>query len=107
MNDTVFIASSAKGLKVAEKLQTFLGRHYKCQLWTPSFRSGESILESLLRLTKECKAGLFLGALGRPNVAICVQRSPKVRLPTDLKGQNHIVLPVDDTMDDQTVQEIN
>jgi uncharacterized SAM-dependent methyltransferase len=134
--DAVFIASSSRGLEVAKAIHSFLSPNHRCKIWNVDFPAGESVLESLLRLAAECRyavivltsddiakigneevilpnnnlifeAGLFFGAHGRNNVAVCVQESyqsgPKVRLPSDLKGQNQIPFFLVDKNDSQAL----
>ena len=138
MPDRLFIACSVSGLKVAEKLQTFLSPKYQCTLWTAdTFMGGESALESLLNESKASsfavilltpddevvsgqngqkqhvprdnlifEAGLFLSALGRKRVALCMAKPPGLKLPTDLAGQNTIDFSIDEEIESQNFQHV-
>jgi hypothetical protein len=52
------------------------------------------------------EAGLFLSALGRQRVALCVENPPKVKLPTDLSGQNMIEFSIDQNINSLNFQHV-
>jgi predicted nucleotide-binding protein len=52
------------------------------------------------------EAGIFLSALGRQSVALCLEHPPKVKLPTDLLGQNVISFSLDRDVNSLSFQHV-
>lgn len=112
----VFIGSSAEGLEVAKAIQANLDFVCESQIWSQGlFGLSEGTLETLvnalehfdfaiLALTSDdltrsrgtehksprdnvlFELGLFIGGLGRSRVFMVVDRSAKLKLPSDLAG---------------------
>jgi|GEM_PF-7091822 len=112
----IFIGSSSEHLDVAEAVKAVLEYSSECQVWTQGlFDLTHSTLESLTSKLKDFdfaililtpdditvsrgtkkysprdnvlfELGLFMGALGRNNVFIVMDREAKIKLPSDLDG---------------------
>lgn len=113
---TLFVGSSAEGLKVAKTVQVLLDHSCEVTIWSQGiFGLSEGSLESLVNalddfdfaalvltpddlLTSRNESssaprdnvlfelGLFMGALGRKRTFIVYDRSAKLKLPSDLAG---------------------
>lgn len=112
----VFIGSSSEGLEVAKAIQANLDNNCECQIWHQGlFGLSEGTLETLvnsllkfdfaiLALTNDdllttrgqeynsprdnvlFELGMFIGGLGKKRTFIVVDRSAKLKLPSDLAG---------------------
>lgn len=113
---SVFIGSSAEGLKVAKALQVLLDHSCEVTIWSQGvFGLGQGSLESLVNALDQYdfailvltaddlvtsresssaaprdnvlfELGLFIGGLGRARTYIVYDRTEKLKLPSDLAG---------------------
>jgi len=112
----VFIGSSSEGLEVAKSIKANLDHSCECQIWCQGlFGLSEGTLESLvnsismfdfaiLALTNDdllttrgadynsprdnvlFELGMFIGGLGKKRTFIVIDKSAKLKLPSDLAG---------------------
>lgn len=111
----VFVASSNRAFCHVERLNALLGDRYAIRPWRDSYELMEGSLEALIGISKGVdfaifvltpddratvrgkhvsiprdnvvfELGLFMGELGRDRVAVALDTSASVSLPTDLEG---------------------